>query len=136
MTGGWRDRRKSRPAVPAVTSRADWRGLIGLARQCAADATSEAPDGDADLRLLSLGPRAGRASFTLLDREAGFTTAETARALVRLARAFGGLATPLETRREMAPALTAVASLLDDQLHALSAREFQRAHAGRPEVWG
>jgi hypothetical protein len=113
MTGGWRDRRKSRPAAPAVTSRADWRGLIVLARQCAVDAVSD-----------------------LLDREAGFTTAETARALVRLARAFAGLATSGETRREMAPALTAVAALLDDQLHALSAREFQRAHAGRPEVWG
>lgn len=133
MTRPWGTRNRKPP--PLVASRAEWRGLTALARSCATQALTGAVPAD-DGPLLTLGARASRADFGVLDREAGFATGETARALTRLTSAFAGVSTPAAVRQAMAPALSAVAELLDDQLHALNAAEFQRAHEGRPEVWG
>lgn len=136
MSEAWRKRRKREPLAAPVESRADWRGLIAQARECAKDAADGASGGDAELRLMTLGRRARHASASVLDRDAGMTMAETARAFLKLIGAFAHMATPSTTRRAMAPTLDAVAKFLDDQLHELNASEFQRAHAGRPEVWG
>lgn len=133
MSRPWRA--ANRKPAPLVASRAEWRGLATLARSCASQALAGEVPADAG-PLLTLGARASRADFGVLDREAGFATGETARALTRLTSAFAGVNTSAATRAAIAPALTAVAELLDDQLHALNAAEFQRAHEGRPEVWG
>lgn len=130
---GSRGRRK--PAS-GVSSRSDWRAVVGEVRACVQDALSDDTPNGADVRAMTLGRKVRQASFATLEREAGRTTADTARALVHLAGAFTGSATQSDTRREMAGALASVATLLEDQLHALATREFQRAHAGRPEVWG
>lgn len=133
MTHDWRKRKG--PAAATVESRADWRGLIAQARECAKDAAEQLAGGDAELRLMTLGRRARHASAAVLDRDAGMTMAETGRAFLKLVGAFSHISTPPETRRAMAPTLDQVAKFLDDQLHELNAAEFQRAHAGRPEVW-
>ena len=137
MSGSWRrERRERKPGAAIVSSRADWRSLIALAAQCAADAADEALNGDAELRLMTLSKRAGSASSAVLDRDAGATVADTARAFLRLVGAFSRPSTPAVTRRALAPTVGAAATFLDDQLHQLNADEFERAHAGRPEVWG
>jgi len=129
-------RGKRTDAADKVASRAEWRTFIGQARECAKDAADGATGGEAELRLMVLGRRARHASAAVLDRDAGMTMAETGRAFLKLVCAFAHLATSSPTRRAMAPTVEAVAKFLDDQLHELNAREFQRAHAGRPEVWG
>lgn len=137
MTENWRrGRRERKPGAAIVSSRADWRNLIGLAAQCVADASEDVLNSDAELRLMTLSKRAGSASSAVLDRDAGATVADTARAFLRLAAAFSRPSTPAVTRRALAPTVGAAATFLDDQLHQLNADEFERAHAGRPEVWG
>jgi len=142
MTGRWREGGKRRAAVAAVYSRADWRALISLARQCAADATGLKPSSGtagpdaAHLRLMTLCRQADHASVVVLDRDAGATIADTGRAFLKVAAAFARPSTPAVTRQGLAPVIQALAAFLDDQLHELNTNEFQRAHAGRPEVWG
>ena len=135
MTKRWSREKRIEPGM-AVASRADWRTFIAQARECGRDAAEQVSDGPAELRLMALGRRARHASAAVLDRDAGMTMAETGRAFLKLVGAFAHMATPPETRRAMVPTVEAVAGFLDDQLHALNATEFQRAHAGRPEVWG
>lgn len=134
MTTGLRSRQQGHAVL--VSTRADWRGLIALVRQCAADARDGAAHADAELRLMTLGRRSGRASTTVLDRDAGATIADTARAFLKLLGVFTRPSMPSVTRVAMAPVVDAVAVFLDDQLHELASHEFQRAHEGRPEVWG
>lgn len=138
MTGGWKGRRAVRRAPPTgtVSSRADWRDLLTLARRCAADARDRVNDSEAELRLMTLRRKAGGASSSVLDRDGGATMADTGRALLNLCGAMARPTTPGEARMALAPAVDATAAVLDDQLHALNTDEFKRAHAGRPEVWG
>lgn len=136
MTERWRQGRRKGGVVATVSSRADWRGLIALARQCAADAADGTNTADAELRLMTLNRRAGGASSAVLDRDAGATIADTGRAFLKVLGAFARPATPSVTRRALAPVIDATAVFLDDQLHELNASEFQRAHEGRPEVYG
>lgn len=124
-----------RATQPAIASRADWRGLLTLARECARDAAEEARSSDADLRLMTLANRTARATTAQLERDAGATVADTARGFLRFACAFARATTPATTRRALAPVVEASAVCMDDQLHALNTDEFNRAHAGRPEVW-
>lgn len=122
----------------AVSSRGDWRSLIALAQACVGDVVAAGQDADvpgADLRRMTLAARSRQVTFAVLEREAGATTAQVARAVIDLARAFANGAVSRETRAEVAPVLGAVVGLLEDLLHALATREFQRAHQGRPEVW-
>lgn len=134
MTKRWSREKRTEPGR-AVSSRADWRTFVAQARECAKDAAGQISGGEAELRLMTLGRRARHASAAVLDRDAGMTMAETGRAFLKLVGAFAHLATPPETRRAMAPTVEAVGVFLDDQLHELNTAEFQRAHAGRPEVW-
>lgn len=134
MTGGWRSRRPvRRNAAPGhVTTRADWRDLLSLARRCAGDARAQADDPDAELRLMTLRRKTGTASWKVLERDGGATVADCSVAFLRISGAFTRPATAGETRTALAPILDATALFLDDQLHALAAAEFQRAHQGRP----
>lgn len=125
-----------RTTQTAITSRADWRELLKLARTCARDAGEDAPDSNAQLRLMALANQTARASTKQLEREAGATVADTARGFLRFAGAFARATTPARTRQTLAPVVEASAACMDDQLHALATDEFNRAHAGRPEVWG
>ena len=135
MNRNWR-REGRKPAAAIVSSRADWRGLIALAQQCVADAGEDMAGGDAELRLMALGHRAKSAATAVLDRDAGATVADTAKAFLRLLAAFCRRETSGPTRRALAPTVGAAATFLDDQLHQLNTDEFQRAHHGRPEVYG
>lgn len=122
-----------------VSSRADWRGLIALAVECVADAEAVEAGGlgsDAELRLMSLFRRASPASSAVLDRDAGASVADVGRAFLRLLAAFARRETPAAMRLAMIPTVAATAAFLDDQLHQLNAAEFERAHHGRPEVYG
>jgi hypothetical protein len=134
MTKGWKgSRRQARPRPPGtVSSRADWRDLLNLARKCAADAREEVNDPDAELRLMTLRRKASGAATAMLDRDAGATVADTGRAFLSLCGALARPTTPGVTRVALAPAVDATAAFLDDQLHELAAAEFQRAHVGRP----
>lgn len=134
MTGRWGQARRRAPSA-MVATRADWRALISLARTCVVDAEADQISADAELRLMALSRRVGGASSSVLDREAGATVADTGRAFLKLTGAFARPATPATTRRALAPVVDAAAVFLDDQLHALNTADFQRAHAGRPEVW-
>ena len=72
----------------------------------------------------------------MLERDAGASVADVGRAFLRLTIAFARRETPGPMRRALIPAVSAAASFLDDQLHQLNATEFERAHHGRPEVYG
>lgn len=122
-----------------VRSRADWRGLVELARTCAAEAQDEGGDGsegDAALRLATLGNRVNAASTEVFAREAGAATTDAARAFVLTTKAFARRETPGEVRRRLAASVADLSMFLDQQLTWLADRDFQRAHEGRPEVWG
>ena len=128
--------------APAVRTRSDWRGLVDLAQACVADgegADGDDPDGYAILsarerRRMDLARRCGHATTETLEREAGAVTGDVARALVRIGRAWSRAETPGETRAELTPLLKSVAGFLDARLHRMATTDFQRAHAGRPEV--
>lgn len=142
--GDWRAAaRKPGRGESVVSSRADWRGLIALAVDCVADADAaldsepgRAMGSEAELRLMSLLRRATSASSAVLDRDAGAAVADVGRAFLRLTVAFARRETPAPMRQALIPAVTAAATFLDDQLHQLNAAEFERAHHGRPEVYG
>lgn len=136
MTGRWRGRQQRRGTTDVVSSRHDWRELIALAQRCAADARDGAAGADVELRLMTLARRSGSASVALLDKDAGATVADTSRAFLKLLTVFTRATTASVTRQAMAPVVEATAGFLDDQLHERAALEFQRAHEGRPEVWG
>lgn len=125
-----------RPTQFVVSSRSDWRRLISLARQCAADARGDSSDDEAELRLMTLRRQTGTASWKVLDRDAGACVADCGVAFLRISGAFTRPSAEGETRTALAPILDATAAFLDDQLHALATDDFNRAHAGRPEVWG
>ena len=88
------------------------------------------------MRLCALRQRASGATAEVLEREAGASVADTARAFLKVVGAFTRETTPGGVRCALAPVVEAAAVFLDDQLHDLSTADFQRAHAGRPEVWG
>ncbi|WP_374322672.1 hypothetical protein [Brevundimonas sp.] len=125
---------QSRPA--GVKSRADWRGLVELAKACADDAAEEAFGQDAELRLASLGNRVNGASTEVFAREAGAATTDAAKAFVLAAKAFARRETPGEVRRRLAASVADLSMFLDQQLTGLADRDFRQAHRGRPEVWG
>lgn len=138
-------RASRRPSVASarkpggVRSRADWRGLVALARTCAAEAQDDSDDGssgEAALRLATLANRVNAASTEVFAREAGATTTDAARAFVLTAKAFARRETPGEVRRRLAASVADLSTFLDQQLTWLADRDFQRAHVGRPEVWG
>ena len=130
-------RGSSRSRKPAeVRSRAEWRGLAALARRCAADAVDEVNDTDAQLRLMALGRQSASATATVLERDAGATVADVARAFNKMIVAFARPATGPALRQALAPLIEASGAFLDDQLHVLNTDDFNRAHAGRPEVCG
>ena len=134
---------RPRLPIPAVRSRADWRGLVDLAKACVADGEQrmasydfDIPDGWSamDRRRMDLARRCGHATTDTLEREGGAVTGDVARALVRIGRAWARPETPGGTRAELTPVLRSIAECLDARLHALATDDFQRAHAGRPEV--
>lgn len=141
MTGrDWKSRAKGggprRDRAKAVESAGDWLAMLALAQSCAEDARGEADDAEADVRRANLANRINAASTGLFDRRAGAATADAARAFVRVTRAFARIETPGPLRRELAPMVADGAAFLDLQLHRLATADFERAHAGRPEVYG
>lgn len=134
----WANRKdqRRRALTPQVQSRADWRSFIAEARTCVADAADGRVGADIELRLMTLARRASGASTTVLDRDAGATVADVARSFAKVTARVCNGATSGEMRRALAPILEAQGAFLDDQLHALNASDFERAHAGRPEVYG
>lgn len=134
MTERWAGRRARQRRV-AVETRADWRGLIELARHCIRDLDGE-PDFAGETRLLDLSRRAKAASVDMWGRDAGATATEVARAFLILLVGFGRWTSPKASREALAPLIEASAGWLEDRMHELATDEFKRAHAGRPEVWG
>ena len=127
--------KRDRPTA-TVSTRAEWHSFLALSKACVEDAAREAQDSDAVLRLMTLGNRANGASSGLFARETGAATAETAKAFIGMARAFARRETPSVMRQALGPVIAAAAEFLDQALHRLTTEEFQRAHQGRPEVWG
>lgn len=130
-----RPRRRIALAAP-LRSRADWRALVVQAIACAEDAEARSLDREAFDRVVRLAKDLGRADPALFDREAGAAAAGAARAFVQFARAFARMETPPETRAQLGPTVRCAAQYLDGVLHGLAERDFARAHAGRPEVYG
>lgn len=140
--------RGRRATTPVVSSRSDWRTFVTLARACAAEAeaadegaceaTSEgrAAVQAAALRLMALDRQARSASSVALDRDGGAVTGDLARAFIRMTCAFARPTTPTTVRCALAPVIEAAGAFLDDRLHRMNTDDFQRAHSGRPEVWG
>jgi hypothetical protein len=134
---GWRDQRARRPATPpGVRTRADWRELLTLASKCAEDVRQGDIGSDAVVRRAHLANRINAASGALFEREAGVATADVAQAFIRIAKAFARRETPTPLRQEMTAMVSDTATFLDQRLTQLAVDDFQRAHAGRPEVWG
>lgn len=124
-------------APKAVESAAEWHAVLSLAQSCADDADRGATDCDeASVRRATLSNRMNTASTGLFDRRAGAAIADVAKAFVRVARAFARRETPDALRREMAPMVADGAAFLDLQLHKMATADFERAHHGRPEVYG
>ena len=131
----WPKRTSSAPT--GVISRADWHKLLELATAVATDADRGALEGsDPDLRLANLANRINTASTAVFARSAGAATDDAARGFVRITRAFARRETPAAMRREMAAMVLDGAAFLETQLHRMATEEFQRAHRGRPEVYG
>lgn len=133
---GWRDKRARRTPAPGVRSRAEWRDLLTLARKCAEDARQGDAGSDAVVRRAHLANRINAASAVVFEREAGVTTADVAVAFIRITKAFARRETAEPMRAEMTAMVSDTAAFLDQRLTQLAVDEFQRAHAGRPEVWG
>lgn len=134
---GWRDQRARRPAAaPGVRTRADWRGLLELAGKCAADADRNDGGEQAMRRRAELANRINVAKPDLFEREAGAATADVAKGFIRITRAFARRETVEALRRDMAAMVSDGAAFLDQRLTQLATDDFNRAHAGRPEVWG
>jgi len=129
---------KRAPAGPAgVVSRADWHKLLELATTVAGDADRGAMEGpDPELRLATLSNRINVASTAVFAKTAGAATDDAARGFVRITRAFARRETPPNLRREMAAMVLDGAAFLETQLHRMATEEFERAHRGRPEVYG
>lgn len=125
----------TRKPAGAVRSRADWRGLVELAKACADDADAGSEDQDAQLRLAHLGNRINAASTEVFAREAGAATTDAAKAFVLAAKAFARRETPGDLRRRLAASVADLSTFLDQQLTGLADRDFRQAHRGRPEVW-
>lgn len=124
-------------APKAVESAAEWHAVLALAQSCADDADRGAVESeDASVRRATLSNRMNTASTGLFDRRAGAAIADVAKAFVRVARAFARRETPEALRREMAPMVADGAAFLDLQLHKMATADFERAHHGRPEVYG
>lgn len=124
-------------APKAVESAAEWHAVLALAQSCADDADRGAVETeDASVRRATLSNRMNTASTGLFDRRAGAAIADVAKAFVRVARAFARRETPEALRREMAPMVADGAAFLDLQLHKMATADFERAHHGRPEVYG
>lgn len=135
MTAAWRDRRPAAPRTASVNTRAQWRDLLKLAEQCAADADRGDAGSDAQVRRASLANRINTATAALFEREAGAATADAAKAFIRVTRAFARRETAEALRRDMANMVSDGAAFLDLRLTQLATDDFNRAHAGRPEVW-
>lgn len=132
-----RGRGRRARAVKAVETSAEWHAVLALALTCADDADRGAMDCvDAEARRATLSNRMNTASTGLFDRRAGAAIADVAKAWVRIARAFARRETPQSLRRDMAAMVADGATFLDLQLHRLATADFERAHHGRPEVYG
>lgn len=133
---GWREKRARRAPAPGVRTRAEWRDLLTLATKCAEDARQGDGGSDAVVRRAHLANRINAASAVVFEREAGVATADVAVAFIRITRAFARRETADPMRAEMTDMVSDTAAFLDQRLTQLAVDEFQRAHAGRPEVWG
>lgn len=134
---GWRQEQVRRAAPKfGVRTRADWRGLLELAGKCAEDADRSDGGEEALRRRADLANRINGATPILFEREAGAATTDVAKGFIRITRAFARRETAEALRREMAALVSDGAAFLDQRLTQLATDDFQRAHAGRPEVWG
>ena len=133
---GWREQRARRAPSPGVRSRAEWRELLTLATKCAEDARQGDAGSDAVVRRAHLANRINGASAVVFVREAGAATGDVAEAFIRITKAFARRETAEPMRAEMTSMVSDTANFLDQRLTQLAVGEFQRAHAGRPEVMG
>ncbi|MGH7018758.1 MAG: hypothetical protein ACREEY_02700 [Brevundimonas sp.] len=87
-------------------------------------------------RRADLANRINVAKPDLFEREAGVATADAAKGFIRVTKAFARRETAEGLRTDMAAMVSDMAAFLDRRLHQLATDNFNRAHAGRPEVWG
>lgn len=119
-----------------IRSRGEWRTLIVLALRCVEDVERDATGEVAFQRRAALANRLNAASASVFDREFGAATHDVATSFIRTAGAFARSGTPEGYRAELAALVRHGAQFLDQRLADRASEEFQRAHAGRPEVWG
>lgn len=122
--------------VPPIRSRSEWRGLLDLAMRCVDDVQRGASGEEPFQRRAALANRINAASATVFEREFGAATHDVATSFIRTAGALARSGTPEGYRVELAVLVRHGAQFLDQRLADKAREEFQRAHAGRPEVWG
>ena len=118
-----------------MRTRAEWLGLLDLAGRCAADVDRNDAGEEALRRRADLANRINGAAPDLFERQAGAATSDVAKGFIRITRAFARRETAEALRRGMAAMVSDGAVFLDQRLHQLATDDFNRAHAGRPEVW-
>lgn len=136
MTGWRREQGRRAPPKPGVRTRPEWRELLALATRCAEDTRQGDAGSDAMVRRAHLANRVNAASTVVFVREAGVATTDVAEAFIRITKAFARRETAELMRAEMTAMVSDTAAFLDQRLTQLAVDEFQRAHTGRPEVWG
>ncbi|WP_292052118.1 hypothetical protein, partial [Brevundimonas sp. UBA5866] len=116
--------------------RGEWRTLLALALRCAEDAEKAIVGEEAFLRRATLANRINGASATVFEREVGAAAADVAAGFIRTVQAFARSTTTPALRVELAGLVRQSAGFLDQRLTDKAREDFQRAHQGRPEVWG
>lgn len=112
-----------------------WRTVLALASRCAREVVDTAGPPLDELTRATLA-RQLRTVKAEAFKPAGASSEDAASAFLTVTRAFARPETPAAVRRRLAPLVRDAAGFLDDALHELAAQAFERAHAGRPEVWG
>lgn len=122
--------------APMVATRGEWRLLLELALRCADDAEKAVGGEEAFQRRAALANRINGAKAVVFKREIGAAASDVAEAFISTATAFARPATADALRVELATLVRQSARFLDQRLTDKASEDFQRAHAGRPEVMG
>ena len=125
-----------RAPIAPVRTRGEWRCLLAEAVRCADDAEKAVGGEEAFQRRAALANRINGAKAVVFKREIGAAASDVAEAFISTATAFARPATADALRVELATLVRQSARFLDQRLADRASEDFQRAHAGRPEVMG
>lgn len=125
-----------RAPIAPVRTRGEWRSLLALAERCADDAEQSVGGEEAFQRRAALANKINGAKAAVFEREIGAAANDVAAGFIRTVSAFARPATADALRVELAALVRHSARFLDQRLTDKASEDFQRAHAGRPEVMG